>query len=156
MYGTSSVPILAKLENLKVAVLRDGHLACTVADRIRSAIPEPAEWQRIGNQVNAAFIAAWADFVNVLNRFHCEDHQQHAPLFLRDRQGTSMPSSRRVPQRQLLKVCASFGRFNHAARFAVKRAGIADDIGLDRHSPTAAGCGRNLKKKNRRTPSPGT
>jgi hypothetical protein len=54
-------------------------------------------------------IYAWADFVNVLNRFHCEDHQQHVPLFSKDRQGTSVPLSTRVPQRQLLKVRALFG-----------------------------------------------
>src|SRR5678816_1603328 len=65
-----------------------------------------------------------------------EDHQQYVPLFSRDRQGTSVPSSTRVPQRQLLKVCASLGRFNLTQRlYPVKRAGIADVIGLDRHSP---------------------
>ena len=30
-----------------------------------SAISQPTEWQRIGNQVNAAFVFARADFVNV-------------------------------------------------------------------------------------------
>ena len=35
MYGTSSVPVLAKLENPKVAFLRDGHFACTgLANRV--------------------------------------------------------------------------------------------------------------------------
>ena len=28
-------------------------------------IPQPAEWQRIGNQIDAALIFARADFVNV-------------------------------------------------------------------------------------------
>jgi hypothetical protein len=28
-YGTSGVPVLVKLENPKVAILRDGHFACT-------------------------------------------------------------------------------------------------------------------------------
>jgi len=37
-----------------------------------------------------------------------EDHQQYVPRFSRDRQGTSLPSSIRVPQRQLLKVRVSF------------------------------------------------
>jgi hypothetical protein len=31
-----------------------------------SGIPHPPEWQRIGNQINAAFVFARADFVNVL------------------------------------------------------------------------------------------
>jgi len=70
---------------------------------------QPTEWQRIGNQIGAAFIFAGAGFVKVLNRFHREDHQQHAPPFSRDRQRTSAPSSTRVPQRQLLKMCASLG-----------------------------------------------
>jgi hypothetical protein len=26
----------------------------------------PTEWRRIGNQINAAFVLAWTDFVNVL------------------------------------------------------------------------------------------
>jgi hypothetical protein len=51
-----------------------------------------------------------------------EDHQQYVPLFSRDRQGTSVPSSTRVPQRQLLKVCASLvWIINHTAPCAVKR-----------------------------------
>jgi hypothetical protein len=33
--------------------------------RIRFGIPQAAEWQRIGDQINAAFIFARADFVNV-------------------------------------------------------------------------------------------
>jgi hypothetical protein len=33
-----------------------------VRDRIRLAIPQPTEWQRIGNQIDAAFIFARADF----------------------------------------------------------------------------------------------
>ena len=75
---------------------------------IRRVVPQATKWQHIGNQIDAAFVAAWADLINVLARFHCEDRQQHVPLFSRDRQGTSVPSSTRVPQRQLLKVCASF------------------------------------------------
>ena len=37
-----------------------------VADCVRLAIPQPTEWQRIGNQIDAAMIFARADFVNVL------------------------------------------------------------------------------------------
>src|SRR4030095_12125514 len=32
----------------------------------RPAVPEPTEWQRIGDQIDAAFVTARADFVNVL------------------------------------------------------------------------------------------
>jgi hypothetical protein len=39
-----------------------------VAGCIRLAIPQPAEWQRIGNQINAAMIFAGANFVNVCCR----------------------------------------------------------------------------------------
>ena len=74
-------------------------------------------------------IFARANLVNVLNRFHCErepcrrprqsggrgdagggghqDHQQHVPLLSGDRQGTSLPSSTRVPRWQLQSVFAS-------------------------------------------------
>ena len=33
-------------------------------------VPQPTEWQRIGNQINAAFIFARADFVSVLSKGH--------------------------------------------------------------------------------------
>jgi len=69
--------------------------------------PQPTEWQHIGNQIHAAMIFARADFINVRNRFNCEDHQQHVPLFSKDRQGTSVPSSTQAPQRQLLKARVS-------------------------------------------------
>src|SRR4029453_3160330 len=32
---------------------------------LRPRVPQPTEWQRIGNEINAPFIFAWADFVNV-------------------------------------------------------------------------------------------
>jgi hypothetical protein len=32
---------------------------------IRSSVPEPTEWQRIGNQIDAAMISARADFVSL-------------------------------------------------------------------------------------------
>ena len=35
-----------------------------IADRIRLAVPQATEWQRIGNQIDAAMIFARADFVN--------------------------------------------------------------------------------------------
>ena len=33
--------------------------------RVRLAVPKATEWQRIGNQIDAAMIFARADFVNV-------------------------------------------------------------------------------------------
>ena len=36
-----------------------------VADRVRLAIPQATEWKRIGNQIDAAFMLAQANFVNV-------------------------------------------------------------------------------------------
>jgi hypothetical protein len=33
-----------------------------IRDSTRPAIPQPSEWQHIGNQIDAAFIFAWADF----------------------------------------------------------------------------------------------
>ena len=32
---------------------------------IRRVVPEPTEWKNIGNEINAPFIFARADFVNV-------------------------------------------------------------------------------------------
>jgi hypothetical protein len=43
-------------------------VADCVAGRVGLAIPEPPEWQHIGNQIDAAFIFARADFVNVRNQ----------------------------------------------------------------------------------------
>jgi hypothetical protein len=40
-----------------------------VADRIWPGIPQASEWQRIGNQIKAAFVSARADFVNVSRHF---------------------------------------------------------------------------------------
>jgi hypothetical protein len=36
-----------------------------MVDRIRLAVPQATEWQRIGNQIKAAMIFARADFVDV-------------------------------------------------------------------------------------------
>jgi len=36
-----------------------------IGDGFRFAIPQPTEWQRIGNQIDAAFVLARTDFVNV-------------------------------------------------------------------------------------------
>jgi hypothetical protein len=40
------------------------HIHCIV-DRIWPGVPQPDEWQRIGNQVDAAMIFAGTDFVKV-------------------------------------------------------------------------------------------
>jgi hypothetical protein len=37
----------------------------TILARSCEAVPQPTEWQHIGNQIDAAFIFAWADFVKV-------------------------------------------------------------------------------------------
>jgi len=36
-----------------------------IADGVRFAVPQPTEWQRIGNEIDAAMIFTRADFVNV-------------------------------------------------------------------------------------------
>jgi len=36
-----------------------------IGDCIRLAVPQATEWQRIGNQINAAFIGSRSHFVNV-------------------------------------------------------------------------------------------
>jgi len=38
-----------------------------IADRIRLAIPQPTKWERIGDQINAAFIVTRSDFVKVFD-----------------------------------------------------------------------------------------
>jgi hypothetical protein len=42
-----------------------------VADCARPRVPPPTEWQRIGNQIDAAMIFARANFINVLRVSHC-------------------------------------------------------------------------------------
>jgi hypothetical protein len=43
-------------------------VADCIANRIRLAVPQPTEWQHIGNQIDAAMIFARPDFVNVFGR----------------------------------------------------------------------------------------
>jgi len=40
-------------------------IADCVGDSVNIAVPQPSEWQRIGNQIDAAFVFALADFVEV-------------------------------------------------------------------------------------------
>jgi hypothetical protein len=61
-------------------------LADCFAHCIRLAIPQATEWQRIGNQIDTAFIFARADFVSVhhLNRrklvFESQAHSSYWTL----------------------------------------------------------------------------
>jgi hypothetical protein len=50
-----------------------------MADRVPSTVPQPTDWQRIGNQIDAAMIVAGPDFVNVhtsVNREFCLRRKQ--------------------------------------------------------------------------------
>jgi len=40
-------------------------VADCVVDRIWFGVPQPTEWQRIGNQISAATVSARAEFVSV-------------------------------------------------------------------------------------------
>jgi hypothetical protein len=40
-------------------------IADCVADRVWFTVPQPTEWQSIGNEIDTAFIFARSDFVNV-------------------------------------------------------------------------------------------
>jgi hypothetical protein len=40
-------------------------VADCIADYIRFAIPQPSEWQRIGNQIESAPVVSWPDFVGM-------------------------------------------------------------------------------------------
>jgi hypothetical protein len=46
-------------------------MLCVADCVIRRIIPEPTEWQRIGNQIDATFIFTRSDFVNV-GVLHCD------------------------------------------------------------------------------------
>jgi hypothetical protein len=48
-------------------------VADCVRHRVRFAVPQTTEWQRIGNQIDAAFIVARADFVSVLGTSHHDE-----------------------------------------------------------------------------------
>jgi hypothetical protein len=44
-------------------------------------VPEPSEWQHIGNQIKAAFIFAWANRINVLWAGYRRTSFPYSPLF---------------------------------------------------------------------------
>ena len=46
-------------------------VADCIRDGFRPIVPEPTEWQRIGNQIEAATILARADFVRVDGMHRC-------------------------------------------------------------------------------------
>ena len=60
-------------------------VAENVADRVWVAVPQPTEWQRIGNQINAAMIFARTDLINVHIHFLCNA----AASFLATRRNTT-------------------------------------------------------------------
>jgi hypothetical protein len=66
-----------------------------------------------GNQIDATMTFARADFVNMINRFHCEDHQQHVPLFWRPPRNISaiIDTSTSVATAESVRFIAS--AFNH-------------------------------------------
>jgi hypothetical protein len=68
-----------------------------ITDSVWSAIQEPTEWQRIGNQIDTAFIFARADFVNV-----SKNRRWHVP-----NRAVIPQSKTRVPQPCCLKKSAS-------------------------------------------------
>jgi len=40
-------------------------MLCVADCVIWRVVPQPTEWQHIGNQIDAAMVFAWSDFVNV-------------------------------------------------------------------------------------------
>jgi hypothetical protein len=59
----ASVIVNANYCTLRAAV--ELRVADCILDCVRLAIPQPTEWQHIGNQIDAAMIFARTDFVNV-------------------------------------------------------------------------------------------
>jgi hypothetical protein len=59
-------------------------LADCIRDRVRPAIPQAAEWQRIGNQINSAFIfahkASCARLYSCIAALDCEGGQPGLPM----------------------------------------------------------------------------
>src|SRR5262249_12585667 len=54
-----------RAEVLAARIEMERAVHCVADCIIRHVIPRPTEWQRIGDQINAALIFARADFVNV-------------------------------------------------------------------------------------------
>jgi hypothetical protein len=69
--------VLVRLDHVARCIVNANHsvmgaapkfgVANRIADRVWFAIPQATDWQRIGNQIDAALISTRADFVNV----HC-------------------------------------------------------------------------------------
>ena len=69
--------------NVDHGVMRSAALAGVadcIAGSVRSVMPQPTEWQRIGNQIDAAMIFARADFVAVA----CIDIGERISGFVQD------------------------------------------------------------------------
>jgi len=66
--------IASRIVNSNHRIMRSAavdRVADCVADRVWLTVPQTTEWQRIGNQIDAAMILARADFVNVY-RMHSD------------------------------------------------------------------------------------
>ena len=73
-------------------------IADPVACRIRLAIPELSEWQSIGDQIDATFIFAWSNLVNM-----CGCHYEDDYAFPR--------ASNEFNAQNRQKVCSAIGEF---------------------------------------------
>jgi hypothetical protein len=61
--------VAGSIEHANDSVMRAAGKLCVldcIADCVWLAVPQPPKWQHVGNQIDAAFIFARADFVNVV------------------------------------------------------------------------------------------
>ena len=59
---------VASIANANHSIMLAAAMLCAsdgIRDGVRLAVPQPTEWQRIGDQISAAMIFARTDFVNV-------------------------------------------------------------------------------------------
>jgi hypothetical protein len=82
-YGSlKSARVLVRFDHIARFIVNANHsvmwtaamlrVADCVVDRIRFAVPQPIEWQRIGTQIDAATVPARSNLVSVLFLFHTE------------------------------------------------------------------------------------
>src|SRR5438128_7764402 len=103
-----------------------------VGDSVSIAIPQPTEWQRIGNQIEAAFIFARADFVSV--------HQRSCSMFPHRFVVLSRSNHRSWPRDQTRADCGSLVSEDFAAldsRSDTARAPIASLVRCRTNRPNA-------------------
>ena len=55
--------VLVPLPRLEAAAVL--HISACIGGRVRLAIPQPTEWQRIGNQISVAFVFARTHFMKM-------------------------------------------------------------------------------------------